>query len=146
MKGCVSDMISPKKLCHFQEQLAQLRRWQEHPRRLIVRPRPCTGIDLAYQNGRAGEIYNLGGRNERNNNYIAATICSLLDEIKPKLEGSYKDQITYVEDRAGHDRRYAIDATKLENELSWKADENFETGIRKTIEWYVGVYEVVERE
>lgn len=101
----------------------------------------CKGINMAYQNGRAGEVYNIGGRNERNNNYIAATICELLDEVKPKDKGSYKDQIRFVEDRAGHDRRYAIDATKIESELGWKADENFESGIRKTIAWYTVKYE-----
>lgn len=100
----------------------------------------CTGIDLVFQKGRSGEVYNVGGLNERNNNYIAKIICELLDEIRPKLEGSYKDQITYVEDRAGHDRRYAIDANKLETELGWKAAENFESGIKKTIEWYIEKY------
>jgi len=100
----------------------------------------CTGIELAYQKGRSGEVYNVGGKNERNNNYIAHTICELLDALKPKASGSYKDQITYVEDRAGHDRRYAIDASKLEGELGWKAAENFETGIKKTIEWYLEKY------
>lgn len=100
----------------------------------------CTGIDLAYHNGRAGETYNIGGRNERNNNYIAHKITELLDTMHPKKEGSYKDLITYVEDRAGHDRRYAIDATKIENELGWKAAENFESGIVKTIKWYLEKY------
>ncbi|MEH6406648.1 MAG: dTDP-glucose 4,6-dehydratase [Leeuwenhoekiella sp.] len=97
----------------------------------------CSGINLAFHKGKSGEVYNIGGRNERNNNYIAHTICKLLDELKAKENGSYVDQITYVEDRAGHDRRYAIDATKIEKELGWKADENFETGIKKTIEWYI---------
>jgi dTDP-glucose 4,6-dehydratase len=101
----------------------------------------CKGIDLVYHDGKGGDTYNIGGRNERNNNYIAQKVCELLDDMNPKAEGSYKDQITYVEDRAGHDRRYAIDATKLENELGWKADENFETGIVKTIEWYLKKYE-----
>jgi dTDP-glucose 4,6-dehydratase len=101
----------------------------------------CKGIDLVYHEGKGGDTYNIGGRNERNNNYIAQKVCELLDDMSPKSEGSYKDQITYVEDRAGHDRRYAIDATKLENELGWKADENFETGIVKTIEWYLKKYE-----
>lgn len=100
------------------------------------------GIDLAFLNGKAGEVYNIGGRNERNNNYIAETICKLLDSLKPKANGSYLEQITYVEDRAGHDRRYAIDATKIETQLAWEADENFETGIKKTIEWYLKKYEV----
>ncbi len=100
----------------------------------------CTGIDLAYHKGEAGETYNIGGRNERDNNYIAHKICELLDKMHPAKEGSYKDLITYVEDRAGHDRRYAIDATKIETELGWKAEENFESGIVKTIEWYLNKY------
>ena len=102
----------------------------------------CTGIELAYQKGRSGEVYNIGGKNERNNNYIAHSICEQLDALKPKASGSYKDQITYVEDRAGHDRRYAIDASKLEGELGWMAAENFETGIKKTIEWYLKKYDL----
>ncbi len=101
----------------------------------------CTGIDLVYHKGKVGEVYNIGGRNERDNNYIANKICEILDEINPKTEVSYKEQIIYVEDRAGHDRRYAIDATKIESELGWKAEENFESGILKTIEWYLGKYQ-----
>jgi dTDP-glucose 4,6-dehydratase len=101
----------------------------------------CKGIDLVYHTGRSGEVYNIGGRNERNNNQIAERICTLLDTMKPQEDGkSYKELITYVEDRAGHDRRYAIDATKIENELGWKADENFDTGIVKTIQWYMEKY------
>jgi dTDP-glucose 4,6-dehydratase len=101
----------------------------------------CKGIELAYQNGRSGETYNIGGRNERNNLYIANKICELLDQKHPQENGSsYKDQITFVKDRAGHDFRYAIDATKIEDELGWKADENFETGIEKTIDWYLNKY------
>jgi len=101
----------------------------------------CKGIDLVYHTGRSGEVYNIGGRNERNNNQIADRICTLLDTMKPRSDGgSYKNLITYVEDRAGHDRRYAIDATKIENELGWKADENFDTGIVKTVEWYLKKY------
>lgn len=97
----------------------------------------CKGIDLVFHEGKSGETYNIGGRNERNNLEIADKICSILDDKKP-LEGkSYKDQITFVKDRPGHDKRYAIDATKIESSLSWKADENFETGIVKTIEWYL---------
>jgi len=97
----------------------------------------CTGIELVYKKGRAGETYNIGGRNERNNLYIANTICVLMDKMKPKATGSYSDQIAFVQDRPGHDMRYAIDATKIETELGWKANENFETGIVKTIEWYL---------
>jgi dTDP-glucose 4,6-dehydratase len=101
----------------------------------------CKGIDLVYHKGTVGEVYNIGGRNERNNNVIAARICEILDERQPKSAGgSYKEQISYVEDRAGHDRRYAIDAAKIENELGWKADENFDSGIVKTIQWYQAKY------
>lgn len=101
----------------------------------------CKGIELVYHTGRSGEVYNIGGRNERNNNQIVDRICTLLDTMKPRSDTkSYKELITYVEDRAGHDRRYAIDATKLEIELGWRADENFDTGIVKTIEWYLKKY------
>lgn len=98
----------------------------------------CKGIELAFKTGKSGETYNIGGRNERNNLQIVDRVCTILDELKPKVSGSYKDQITFVKDRPGHDLRYAIDATKIENELGWKADENFDTGIVKTIEWYLG--------
>jgi len=108
----------------------------------------CKAIDLVYHTGNKGEIYNIGGRNERTNLQIADRICSILDEVYPIKNNStfniqhsklfsYKSLITFVEDRAGHDRRYAIDATKLENELGWKADENFDSGIIKTIKWYL---------
>ena len=100
----------------------------------------CKGIELAFQTGKSGETYNIGGRNERNNLQIVDRVCSILDELKPKATGSYKDQITFVKDRPGHDLRYAIDATKIENELGWKADENFDTGILKTIQWYLGKF------
>lgn len=101
----------------------------------------CKGIDLVYHTGRSGEVYNIGGRNERNNNQIAERICTLLDTMKPSLNGSsYKDLITYVEDRAGHDRRYAIDATKIETKLGWRADEDFDSGIIKTVKWYLNKY------
>jgi dTDP-glucose 4,6-dehydratase len=100
----------------------------------------CKGIDLVYHQGLNGETYNIGGKNERDNNYIANKICEILDELKPKNK-SYKEQITYVADRPGHDKRYAIDATKIESTLGWKADENFESGIIKTIKWYIDKYE-----
>jgi len=96
----------------------------------------CSGIYLALEKGKLGETYNIGGRNERENLYIANVICELLDEMLPK-NASHKEQITFVKDRPGHDFRYAIDASKIENELGWKAKENFETGIQKTIAWYL---------
>lgn len=99
----------------------------------------CKGIDLVYHNGKSGQTYNIGGRNERTNLQIVDSICIILDEKIPTSK-SYKELITFVEDRSGHDRRYAIDATKLENELGWKADENFDSGIIKTIEWYLRKY------
>ncbi len=99
----------------------------------------CKGIDLVYHAGKTGEVYNIGGRNERTNLQIVDKICTILDEKVPTKK-SYKELITFVEDRAGHDRRYAIDATKLENELLWRADENYDTGIVKTIEWYLEKY------
>ncbi len=134
----------------------------------------CKGIDLAFHKGRAGETYNIGGRNERDNLYIANKICEILDELYPiekndQIKSStqnpapktrnpepgtknqksttqhpkpktYKSFITFVPDRPGHDRRYAIDAAKIEKELGWRADENFETGIVKTIKWYLERY------
>lgn len=101
----------------------------------------CKGIDIVYHTGNSGEVYNIGGRNERTNLQIVDRICAILDEKAPK-EKSYKELIKFVEDRAGHDRRYAIDATKLENELGWRADENFDTGIVKTIDWYLQKYNI----
>ena len=97
----------------------------------------CKAIDLIYHKGKAGETYNVGGRNERNNLEIVHTICAILDKKRPRKSGKYADLITFVKDRAGHDKRYAIDATKLETELGWKAEETFETGIVKTVEWYL---------
>ena len=97
----------------------------------------CKAIDLIYHTGKAGETYNVGGRNERNNLEIVHKICAILDEKRPRKSGKYADLITFVKDRAGHDRRYAIDVTKLETELGWKAEETFETGIVKTVDWYL---------
>ena len=93
--------------------------------------------------GIVGETYNIGGHNEKKNLDVVHTICDLLDEIVPK-EGSYRDQITYVADRPGHDRRYAIDAAKISDELGWKPLETFESGIRKTVEWYLSNTQWVE--
>jgi dTDP-glucose 4,6-dehydratase len=113
----------------------------------------CKGIDLVYHVGKEANVYNIGGRNERTNLQIVDTICTILDEKVPLTNGSvasasqkgkpnksYKELITFVEDRAGHDRRYAIDASKIESELGWLADEDFDSGIVKTVEWYLEKY------
>ncbi len=98
----------------------------------------CSAIRRVLEAGRLGETYNVGGWNEKPNIEIVQTVCKLLDQMRPKADGSsYASQITYVTDRPGHDRRYAIDARKLEAELGWKPAETFETGIRKTVEWYL---------
>jgi dTDP-glucose 4,6-dehydratase len=96
----------------------------------------CIGIKLVLDTGVLGETYNIGGRNERTNLYIARTICDVLDRLRP-AKVSYREQIAFVTDRPGHDFRYAIDATKIEEGLGWQAEENFESGILKTIEWYL---------
>lgn len=98
----------------------------------------CSAIRRVLEAGKLGETYNVGGWNEKPNVEIVNTVCALLDELRPKADGtSYAAQITYVKDRPGHDRRYAIDARKLERELGWKPAETFETGIRKTVQWYL---------
>jgi dTDP-glucose 4,6-dehydratase len=98
----------------------------------------CSAIRRVLDAGKLGETYNVGGWNEKTNLEVVNTICSILDELRPKSDGSsYASQITYVKDRPGHDRRYAIDATKLERELGWKPTETFDTGIRKTVQWYL---------
>ena len=98
----------------------------------------CSAICRVLEAGRPGETYNIGGWNEKPNLDIVNTICALLDELRPKAGGgSYSEQITFVTDRPGHDRRYAIDARKIEHELGWKPAETFDTGIRKTVAWYL---------
>jgi dTDP-glucose 4,6-dehydratase len=106
----------------------------------------CSAIRRVLEAGRLGETYNVGGWNEMPNLDIVHTVCELLDSLRPRADGqSYRTQITYVTDRPGHDRRYAIDASKIERELGWKPAETFATGIRKTIEWYLAHPEWVAR-
>ena len=98
----------------------------------------CGAIRRVLEAGRLGETYNVGGWNEKPNIEIVHTVCALLDELRPRADGrSYKEQVSFVTDRPGHDRRYAIDARKLERELGWKPAETFDSGIRKTVEWYL---------
>jgi dTDP-glucose 4,6-dehydratase len=98
----------------------------------------CRGIAAVLKDGRAGETYNIGGWNEMANIDVVRTICAILDEKRPRPDGvSYADQITFVTDRPGHDRRYAIDARKIERELGWRPQESFATGVRKTVQWYL---------
>jgi dTDP-glucose 4,6-dehydratase len=98
----------------------------------------CSAIRRVLEAGRLGETYNIGGWNEKPNIDIVHTVCALLDELRTRADGkSYREQITYVTDRPGHDRRYAIDASKIERELGWKPAETFDTGIRKTVQWYL---------
>jgi dTDP-glucose 4,6-dehydratase len=98
----------------------------------------CKGISTVLEQGMIGETYNIGGWNEKTNLEVVNTLCDLLDELKPREDGmSYRNQIIFVTDRPGHDRRYAIDATKISKELGWKPEETFESGIRKTVQWYL---------
>ncbi|MFO3722741.1 dTDP-glucose 4,6-dehydratase [Pseudomonas sp. HLMP] len=105
----------------------------------------CSAIRRVLEVGKVGEVYNVGGWNEKPNLEIVNRICALLDELRPRTDGkAYSEQITFVTDRPGHDRRYAIDARKLERDLGWKPAETFESGIRKTVQWYLDNWEWVE--
>ena len=98
----------------------------------------CSAIRRVLEAGKLGEVYNVGGWNEKANLDVVHTLCAILDELSPRADGkAYREQITYVKDRPGHDRRYAIDASKIECELGWKPAETFETGIKKTVQWYL---------
>ncbi len=105
----------------------------------------CSAIERVLEAGTPGETYNVGGWNEKSNLEVVHTLCAILDELQPRTDDlSYAAQITFVKDRPGHDRRYAIDASKLAQELNWKPAETFETGIRKTVQWYLGNPDWVE--
>ena len=98
----------------------------------------CSAIREILRHGKIGETYNVGGYNEKTNLEVVKTLCMILDQLKPKSNGkSYSDQITFVKDRPGHDKRYAIDASKLKCQLGWRSQETFETGLRKTVIWYL---------
>jgi len=98
----------------------------------------CRALLTVLEKGRPGETYNVGGNSERTNIHIVRTLCGLLDEFRPREDGrKYEEQITFVPDRPGHDRRYAIDASKIKSDLGWQPRETFETGIRKTVRWYL---------
>ena len=103
----------------------------------------CKGIGLVFDEGKSGETYVIGGDNEHNNLYIAERICAMLDSANPREKGSYREQISFVKDRPGHDLRYAIDASKIKKELDWSPKESFDSGLEKTIAWYATKYQKV---
>jgi dTDP-glucose 4,6-dehydratase len=127
---CIHNALAGKPLPIYGDG-QQIRDW------LFVKDH-CSAIRRVLADGRLGEVYNVGGWNEKANLDVVHTLCAILDELSPRADGvSYASQITFVTDRAGHDRRYAIDACKLEKELGWKPAETFESGIRKTVQWYL---------
>jgi dTDP-glucose 4,6-dehydratase len=97
----------------------------------------CEGVRAVLERGRLGETYNIGGNSERRNIDLVNTLCGLLDELRPRRQGRYAELVRFVKDRPGHDRRYAIDASKMRRELGWRPAESFETGLRKTVQWYL---------
>lgn len=127
---CIQNALAGKPLPIYGDG-QQIRDW------LYVKDH-CSAIRRVLEAGKVGEVYNVGGWNEKANLDVVRTLCAILDELHPRPDGqSYAEQITYVTDRPGHDRRYAINAGKLEQELGWKPAETFETGIRKTVQWYL---------
>jgi len=127
---CIHNALTGKPLPIYGDG-QQVRDW------LYVRDH-CSAIRRVLESGRLGEVYNVGGWNEKPNLDVVHTLCKTLDEMSPRADGKpYAEQITYVKDRPGHDRRYAIDASKIERELAWRPAETFETGIRKTVRWYL---------
>ena len=97
----------------------------------------CNALELIFLRGIVGETYNIGASNEVKNIDIVKIICDIMDELKPSKKGSYRDLITFVNDRPGHDKRYAVDSTKIQTTLKWEPKESFSTGIKKTINWYL---------
>jgi dTDP-glucose 4,6-dehydratase len=127
---CILNAVNDKPLPIYGDG-KQIRDW------LYVKDH-CSAIREVLKQGHIGQTYNVGGWNEKTNIEVVETLCAILDELKPKSDDkSYADQITFVKDRPGHDRRYAIDASKLERELGWRPQETFETGLRKTVIWYL---------
>jgi dTDP-glucose 4,6-dehydratase len=127
---CIHNALTGKPLPIYGDG-QQVRDW------LYVRDH-CSAIRRVLEAGHLGEVYNVGGWNEKPNLDVVHTLCATLDEMSPRADGKpYAEQITYVKDRPGHDKRYAIDAGKIERELGWKPAETFETGIRKTVRWYL---------
>ncbi|HEY6527975.1 MAG TPA: dTDP-glucose 4,6-dehydratase [Cellvibrionaceae bacterium] len=134
---CIQNALAGKPLPIYGDG-QQIRDW------LYVKDH-CSAIRRVLADGKLGETYNVGGWNEKPNLDVVRTLCTILDELSPRADGkSYETQITFVTDRPGHDRRYAIDATKLERELGWKPAETFETGIYKTVQWYLANQEWAE--
>lgn len=134
---CIQNALAGKPLPIYGDG-QQIRDW------LYVKDH-CSAIRRVLEAGTVGEVYNVGGWNEKANLDVVNVLCAILDELQARADGkSYAEQITYVTDRPGHDRRYAIDASKLERELGWKPAESFETGIRKTVEWYLAHQEWVQ--
>jgi len=127
---CLLNAINKKSIPIYGDGL-QIRDW------LYVNDH-CTAIYKLIENGKVGSTYNIGGWNEKTNLEVVTSLCQILDDIKPNSNGkSYLEQITFIKDRPGHDRRYAIDASKIEHELNWRPEETFETGLRKTVIWYL---------
>jgi dTDP-glucose 4,6-dehydratase len=97
----------------------------------------CSGIRAVLDGGRVGEVYNIGGRNEVRNLDVVHALCSTLEDLSPRRGGAYADLITFVKDRPGHDRRYAVDCSKVTRELGWQPRESFASGLRRTVQWYL---------